>query len=114
MALRKLYKEEFDTLNQEQKEFIKDNLSKIGQITQHYLNIIGYPEVAGQTGQEGVNIVEFYLYPNGEITDLKVLGSSGYSLLDKNSIRTIEIAYKDYPRPSQKTKIRIYVHYSIR
>ncbi|NWF67141.1 MAG: energy transducer TonB [Campylobacterales bacterium] len=107
---KELYEDEFDTFSKEQKEFIKTNLSSIGRITQRYLK---YPEFAGKMGQDGVNVVEFYLYPNGDITDLKVLTSSGYRLLDKNSIETIEIAYKDYPRPQTKTKIRIYVHYKI-
>lgn len=60
-----------------------------------------------------MNIVEFFLHPNGDISDLKLINSSGYSSLDKNSIETIEIAYKDYPRPNEKTKIKIYVYYKL-
>ncbi|MGD9595809.1 MAG: energy transducer TonB, partial [Wolinella sp.] len=69
--------------------------------------------IAGQLGQEGINAVEFYLHPNGDISDLRLIRSVGYTLLDKNSLKTIEIAYKDYPRPKTKTKIRIKVYYKI-
>ena len=63
--------------------------------------------------KEGDNVIEFYLHPNGDITELMLLRSSGYSLLDENSLHTIKIAYKDYPYPSEKTKIRIRVTYRI-
>ncbi|WP_281950693.1 energy transducer TonB [Nitrosophilus kaiyonis] len=111
--IRALYKDEFDSFTIGQKEFIKNNLSLIGKITQKYLTLRGYPDFAVKTRQEGVNIVEFYLHPNGDITDLKIIKSSGYKVLDENSIETIKTAYKDYPRPKETTKIRIYVHYKI-
>ncbi len=109
-----LYKDEFDHFTPNQKKFIKNNLSRIQGITQHYLNVRGYPYFAGQMGQYGVNVVEFYLLPNGDITDLKIIKPTGFEQLDQNSIDTIKTAYKDYPRPKEKTKIRFYIHYIIR
>ncbi len=111
--IQKLYKDEFSTFTKEQQKFIKNNLAKIAAITQKYLYLGGYPYIAVKTRQEGVNIVEFYLHPNGDITDLKLIKSSGYEALDTNSIETIKAAYKDYPLPQQTTKIRIYIHYTI-
>lgn len=111
--IEKLYKGKFNSFTKGQKEFIKKNLSAIGKITQKYLDKRGYPYFAAKTGQEGINIVEFYLYPNGDITDLKIIKSSSYETLDQNSIDTILEAYKDYPRPKEKTLIRIYVQYNI-
>jgi periplasmic protein TonB len=108
--IKQLYGDEFESMSQAQQEFIKDNLSGIGKITQKHLR---YPDVAGRLGMQGQSVVEFWLHPNGDISEPKLLDSSGYKVLDKNSIETIEIAYKDYPRPRQKTKIRIYVRYSI-
>ena len=108
--IRELYGEEFGALTPNQKDFIKSNLDNIGKITQGYLR---YPAVAGKIGQEGDNVLEFYLYPNGDISDLKLLSTSGYTLLDDNSLHTIKIAYKDYPYPNEKTKIRIRVMYRI-
>ncbi len=112
--IKRLYKkDEFDTFTKTQKEFIKNNLAKIGMITQKYLYLRGYPYIAIKMKEEGVNIVEFYLHPNGDITGLRLVTSSGYEALDKNSIETIKAAYKDYPLPPQTTKIKIYVRYSI-
>ncbi|BCD60023.1 MULTISPECIES: energy transducer TonB [unclassified Nitratiruptor] len=111
--IKKLYKDDFSTFTKNQKKFIKDNLGKIGMITQKYLYLRGYPYIAIKTRQEGTNLVEFYLHPNGDITDLKILKSSGYEALDKNTLETIKTAYKDYPLPKETTLIRIYVKYSI-
>lgn len=108
--IKELYGEDLYSLNYEERKFIEDNLSSIGKITQQYLK---YPQIAGQMGQQGDNIVEFYLHPNGDISDLKLLTPSGFRLLDDNSLHTIEIAYKDYPYPAVKTKIRIRVMYRI-
>lgn len=110
--ISELYGDEFGDLGSAEKDFIKNNLKDIGRITQKYLT---YPREAGILGQSGVNAVEFYLYPNGDISDLRIMNnkSSGFVLLDKNSIKTIEIAYKDYPRPTTKTLIRIYVTYCL-
>lgn len=106
--IEKLYGKEFGTFTEEQKEFIRDNLSTIGSITQRHLK---YPSLAGELQQKGTNVVQFDLHPNGDISDLKLIGKTGYSMLDKNSIKTIEIAYKDYPRPKTTTKIKIFVQY---
>lgn len=104
----KLYGEEYNSFTEVQKIFLKNNLRDIGRITEHYLR---YPYLAIRLKQEGMNIVEFILYPNGDISDLRLSSSSGSTSLDENTIETIKIAYKDYPRPKEPTKIKIYVNY---
>jgi protein TonB len=106
----RLYGEEYNSFTKVQKVYLQKNLKNIGRITQKYLK---YPRIAIRTGQQGMNIVEFFLHPNGDISDLKLSNSSGYTSLDKNTIETIEIAYKDYPRPKTKTKVKIYVYYKL-
>ena len=108
-----LYKDEFDRFSPTQRKFIENNLARIQGITQHYLTQRGYPPFAGEMGQQGTNVVEFYLLPNGDITGLKIITPTGFEQLDQNSIDTIKTAYKDYPHPKEKTKIRFYIHYSI-
>lgn len=110
---RALYKDEFDTFSLNQQQFIKTNLSTIQQITQKYLTLRGYPYFAAQMRQQGMNIVEFYLYPNGDIDQLGIITPSGFTALDDNSIETIKTAYKDYPKPKERTKIRFYIYYRI-
>ncbi len=111
--INELYGSEFDGYSAEQKKFINDNLAIIHRITQMTLIRNGYPEVAARTGQQGVNVVSFNLHSNGNITDLRLEHSMGYELLDKNTLHVIRIAYKDYPLPQKKTKIKFFVQYSI-
>lgn len=109
----KLYGDEYNKFTKVQKAFLKNNLRTIGEVTQRYLIYRGYPKISIQTKQEGVNVIEFYLYPNGDIKGLKITNSSGYTALDKNTIQTVEVAYKDYPRPKEVTKVKIYVFYRL-
>ena len=111
--IAQLYGKTFYTFTATQQQFIKNHLSEIYRITQNTLYINGYPDVAVHTHQQGVNIVSFYLHPNGSISDLRLLKPMGYESLDKNTIAVIQIAYKDYPRPKTKTKIVFYVKYKL-
>jgi len=104
----KLYGEQYFEFSKYQRKYLKQNLNKIGKITQRYLR---YPRVSIRTKQKGINVVEFYLHPNGDITELKLTDSSYYTALDTNSIETIRIAYQDYPRPLEKVKIKIFIKY---
>lgn len=104
----KLYGEKYFEFSKYQKRYLKQNLNKIGQITQRYLQ---YPRVSIRTRQKGINVVEFFLHPNGDISDLKLSDSTQYTALDTNTIETIRIAYQDYPTPREKIQIKIYVKY---
>jgi len=103
-----LYGEEYNSFNQVQKVFLQKNLRDIGRITEKYLR---YPALAVRLKQDGTNVIEFMLYPNGDISHLRLTDSSNSSSLDENTLETIRIAYKDYPRPNEPTKIKIYVNY---
>jgi protein TonB len=105
-----LYGKEFDSFPEVTKVYLIKNLKDIGKITQRYLI---YPYISIQAKQSGINIVEFILYPNGKISEPKILKSSKYYILDDNSIETITQAYMDYPRPDKPTIIRIYVKYEL-
>jgi len=111
--IKKFYGSEFNGFSNNQKKFIRKNLGSIYRITQRTLTRNGYPEVAIRTHQQGTQLVTFYLHPNGNITKLRLKKRIGYASLDKNTIRVIRIAYKDYPRPKTKTKISFYVEYSL-
>jgi periplasmic protein TonB len=101
---------DFERYTPSQQEFVRDNLTTIKYITQKNLQ---YPMVAQQMNLSGMNVVEFELLPSGDIQNLKLLKSSGEESLDENTRKTIEVSFKDYPRPSEKTTIRFYVYYRI-
>lgn len=108
---QELYKEDFKTLPKESKVFLIKHVKDIGRITERYLE---YPLMSVQGRQQGINAIQFILYPNGKITNPVIIRSSNYFLLDDNTHETIQAAYHDYPRPSKPTLIRIYVKYSLR
>lgn len=110
--LQKLYKEEYDTFTKVQKAFLEKNLNNFQIITQRVLNRLGYPRLAAKLRLSGTNIVEFMFHPNGDISDLKIISSSGYEIFDSYTLELIEIAYKDYPKPKTSTKIRFNVQYT--
>lgn len=109
--ISEIYGEEFGELGKEEQEFIINNLAIIGKITQNELQ---YPRDAAMLGQSGMNVVEFYLHPDGSISDLKVITPSGFFLLDRNSVITIKKAYGKYPHPKTKTLIRFFISYFLR
>ncbi len=104
----KLYGEEFTRFSDKTKKYLKNNILTIAQATQRYLE---YPYLAAYGKQDGTNVIKFFLHPDGKISEVEIISSSGYNILDWNTIDTIEQAYKDYPRPEEKTKIIIYVNY---
>jgi protein TonB len=106
----KLYGDEYNTFTKIQKVFLQKNLNSINQILHQYYR---FPDIALRLRKSDKNIVEFTLHPNGDITDLKIKENSNYSFYDKSILETIEIAYKDFPRPKEPTKIIIRVTYTI-
>jgi len=113
--IKRLYGKEYFSYTPVQKKFIEQNLDEIHKITQQVLWQRGYPggAISAKTGQQGTNIVSFYLYPNGDISNLRLKKRVGYRLLDENTLETIKTAYKDYPYPTERTKIVFFVEYSI-
>jgi TonB family protein len=105
-----LYGKEFDDLHPRTKIFLLKNIKSIAYVTQRYLE---YPIMSAQIGQEGVNVVEFILFPQGHITNLKITKSSSFFILDDNTIETIQEAFMEYPKPAQPTIIKIYVKYQL-
>ena len=111
--LQKLYGEEYDKFTKVQKAYLEKNLTNFQTITQRVLNRLGYPPLAAKLRIGGVNVIEFMFHPDGSITGLKVIDSSGYAVLDDYSVELIEIAYKDYPKPQTATKLRFNVQYRL-
>ena len=111
--LQKLYGKEYDKFTKVQKAYLEKNLTNFQTITQRVLNRLGYPPLAAKLRIGGVNVIEFMFHPDGSITGLKVIDSSGYAVLDDYSVELIEIAYKDYPKPQTSTKLRFNVQYRL-
>jgi outer membrane biosynthesis protein TonB len=111
--IRKLYGDEFGKLTPGQQEYILDNQEIMRRITQEVLNRQARVSNIENINANTVNVIEFYLHPNGDMSDFRFLKKSGYYMLDDITKATIEYAYSKYPRPKEKTLIRYNVFYNL-
>ena len=111
--IQALYGKTFEKLSTNQQRYILDNQEIMRRITQDVLNRVAMINIPSTMSINAQNIVEFYLYPNGDMSDFKFLSKSGNHLLDDVTKETIEYAYAKYPRPKEKTLIRYNVVYNL-
>ncbi len=112
--IKELYGDEFGELSEGEQKYILDNQEIMRRITQQVLNRVGSVNIPDNMRINRHNVVEFYLYPNGDISDIRFIERSGFYILDDTTKETIEYAYSRYPRPEQKTLIRYRVGYYLR
>ena len=112
--IKELYGSEFGKLSVGQQEYILDNQEVMRRITQEILNRQARVANLNRININRSNIIEFYLHPNGDMSDFKFLDKSGYFVLDDITKATIDFAYSKYPRPKEKTLIRYNVFYNLR
>jgi outer membrane biosynthesis protein TonB len=111
--LKELYGDEFGKLTPGQQKYLIDNQEIMRRITQEVLNRVARVNLSRDINVNSTNIVEFYLHPNGDMTDFKFLKKSGYYVLDDTTKETIEYAYSRYPRPNEKILVRYNVFYNL-
>ena len=111
--IKELYGQEFGKLTQGQQQYIIDNQEIMRRITQQVLTRVARVNLPRDMNINRTNIIEFYLHPNGDMTDFKFLKKSGYYVLDDTTKETIEYAYSKYPLPKEKTLIRYNVFYNL-
>jgi len=111
--IQELYGEEFGKLSQGQQKYIIDNQEVMRRITQQVLTRVARVNLKSNLNVNKSNVIEFYLHPNGDMSDFKFLEKSGYYILDDTTKETIEYAYSRYPRPTEKTLIRYNVFYNL-
>ena len=112
--VKELYGAKFGQLSQGEQKYIEDNMETMRKITQEILDRVGRVNIPDNLRVNSINVIEFYLHPNGDMTDFKFLQNSNYYILDDTTKETIEYAYSKYPRPQQKTLIRYKVYYNLR
>ena len=112
--IQDLYGEKFAELTKGQQQYILDNQEIMRRITQGVLERVASVNLPRDLRVNKTNTIEFYLYPDGHISDFKFLEKSGVFILDETTRETIEYAYAKYPRPKEKTLIRYRVFYQLR
>ena len=111
--IKELYGDKFGELSSGQQEYILDNQEIMRRITQEVLNRVARVNLPRDLNVNRTNTIEFYLHPNGDMSDFKFLNKSGYFILDETTKETIEYAYSRYPRPKEKTLVRYNVFYNL-
>ncbi len=112
--IQKLYGDKFGELSQGEQKYILDHQETMRRITQSVLDRYGRSKIPDNLRVDETNTIEFYLHPDGSISDIHFLKNSRFSILNDTTKETIEIAYSKYPRPAQKTLIRYRVWYNLR
>lgn len=112
--IQELYGDVFTDLSAGEQKFIMDNQETMRRITQDILARYAPYRIPPDLDADESNMVEFYLHPDGSVTDLHFLTNSRLELLDNVTLETLSIAYKKYPRPEQPTLIRYRIDYLLR
>lgn len=112
--IQKLYGDKFGELSSGEQKYILDNQETMRRITQGVLDRYGRSKIPDNLRADETNTIEFYLHPDGSISNIHFLNNSRFSILDDTTKETIELAYAKYPRPEQKTLIRYRVWYNLR
>lgn len=112
-SVKKLYGDKFGELSEGEQKYILDNQEAMRRITQGVLDRYGRSRIPDNLRVDESNTIEFYLHPDGSISDIRYLKNSRFAILDDTTKETIELAYAQYPRPAQKTYIRYRVWYNL-
>ncbi len=112
--IREAYGDAFGKLTEGERKYLLDNQEIMRRLTQTQLNDTGAAMIPNNMRVNDDNIVEFYLHPDGRMTDFRYVHHSNFFLLDEVTKETIESVYWKYPRPAQKTLIRYKFGYYLR
>lgn len=94
-----------------EEEYLDDHLSFIRDLLLKYRK---YPSQAARLKQEGVVKVTFRLKQNGEIEDIRILGSSGYDILDSDAMALIQKTAEYFPKPPKTVRITVPLNYALK
>lgn len=111
--IKELYGSAFGKLSAGQQKYILDNKEIMRRITQEILTRVASVNISKDLNVNKNNVIEFYLHPNGDMSNFAFLRKSGYYILDDTTKETIEYAYSRYPRPNEKTLIRYNIFYNL-
>lgn len=83
-----------------------------GYIRDRVMASLRYPLMARRQGWSGQVMVEFTILMTGKIRDLKVVESSGFSILDQQALRAVEAA-EPFPAPPTVATITLPINFQL-
>jgi len=108
-SIKRHYGDEFYDLTVEEQKYILDNLKTIRKINEIVGTRLLRSKPSNEIDPTDSNIVEFYLHPDGSISDLYLYEDRTGNMLDELTLDTIRLAHSKYPKPKTRTLIRIRV-----
>lgn len=94
-----------------QQQYLDDHLSTIRTIL---IKNRKYPSHAVRLKQEGDVKVSFRLRQNGEVEEIRIVGSSGYEILDDDAVALIQKSAAYFPKPPKTVRITVPLNYSLK
>ena len=94
-----------------EEQYLEDHLSTIRDLLVKYRK---YPSQAVRLKQEGSVKVTFRLKQNGEVEDIRIVGSSGYELLDEDALKLIQKTAEYFPKPPKSVRITVPLNYALK
>lgn len=91
------------------KQYMQDNIALINALIKQNLY---YPRIAKKRGMQGKAMVSFKLDTDGEILEIKALGSIA-SILSKAAIKTVQKASESFPHPKEVLALQIPIVYKL-
>jgi periplasmic protein TonB len=91
------------------KKYLSEHFAYIKTIIQENIT---YPARAQRMGWQGKVIVDFIITKNGKATDIKIIQSSGFDVLDDNVVKTVE-AVAPFPMPPVTAELRVPIIYKL-
>ena len=104
--VKNTYKDILDRLSPSERKYTLDNQEILHQIIQQTLDRVSRINTPRDLRVNSSNVAEFYLFANGDISEIKFITKSEYSIFNKITKETIAYAYEKFPRPDQKTLMR--------
>lgn len=106
--IKRHYGEVFADLTPEEQAYVVENIVTIHRIDRRIGNAL-LSEKAPNLFKDGdSNYVELYLYPDGTVSDITLINDKANLALDELTMETVAGSYSQYPRPKQKTLIRLH------
>lgn len=94
-----------------EENYEEENLGKIRSILAERLK---YPKNAVRLKQQGEIVVAFSLEPNREVTQITIMRSSGFEILDNAAKELIETSANEFPKPKKSVRISVPIDYKLR
>jgi len=90
-------------------KYVSEHFAYIKKLIQQNLT---YPHAAKKAGWAGKVMVSFIILESGRTDSIRILNSSGYSILDNNVIKTIK-EVSPFPKPPVKAELHMPIIYQL-